>query len=151
MGVDDDPLKMKGGKSQAPTVHIKKFFAQAKKQVAAAAGEKKPAKKSSRLYVKGVVAGFRRALTNQKSHTSLIKIQGVECSEDVKFYQGKKIMYMYRTKTVQGENGSRFKVMWGKVCGAHGTSGTVRCKFRKNLPPSAIGAPVRVMLFPSRV
>merc|ERR1711918_172625 len=77
-----DDHKMKGGKSQAPTVHIKKFFAQAKKQVAAAAGEKKPAKKSSRLYVKGVVAGFRRALTNQKSHTSLIKIQGVECSKD---------------------------------------------------------------------
>merc|ERR1719230_540560 len=117
---------MKGGKSQAPTVHIKKFFAAAKKQVAAAKAEKKPVKKSSRLYVKGVVAGFRRALTNQKSHTSLIKIQ-------------------------QGENGSRFRVMWGKVCGAHGTSGTVRCKFRNNLPPSAIGAPVRIMLFPSRV
>merc|ERR1712146_183114 len=129
-----DDHKMKGGKSQAPTVHIKKFFAQAKKQVAAAAAEKKPVKKSSRLYVKGVVAGFRRALTNQKSHTSLMKI-----------------MYMYRTKTVQGENGSRFKVMWGKVCGAHGTSGTVRCKFRKNLPPSAICSPVRVMLFPCRV
>merc|ERR1711988_1976021 len=140
-----DDHKMKGGKSQAPVVHIKKFFAQAKKQVAAAAGEKKPAKKSSRLYVKGVVAGFRRALTNQKSHTSLIKIQ------DVDFYAGKKVMYMYRTKTQQGENGSRFRVMWGKVCGAHGTSGTVRCKFRNNLPPSAIGAPVRIMLFPSRV
>merc|ERR1711959_508884 len=146
----DDHTKMKGGKSQAPTVHIKKFFAQAKKQVAAAKAEKKPAK-SSRLYVKGVVAGFRRALTNQKSHTSLIKIQGVEDSNGVKFYEGKKIMYMYRTKTMQGENGSRFRVMWGKVCGAHGTSGVVRCKFRKNLPPSAIGAPVRVMLFPSRV
>ena len=53
-------LQMKGGKSQAPTVHIKKFFAQAKKQVAAALAEKKPVKKSSRLYVKGVVAGFRR-------------------------------------------------------------------------------------------
>merc|ERR1712070_607329 len=144
-----DDHKMKGGKSQAPTVHIKKFFAQAKKQVAAAAGEKKPAKKSSRLYVKGVVAGFRRALTNQKSHTSLIKIQGVEDANDVKFYLGKKIMYMCRTKTVKAE--TRFRVMWGKVCAPHGTSGVVRAKFRKNLPPSAIGAPVRVMLFPSRV
>merc|ERR1711988_973253 len=146
-----DDHKMKGGKSQAPVVHIKKFFAQAKKQVAAAAGEKKPAKKSSRLHVKGVVAGFRRALTNQKTHTSLIKIQGGEDSNDVKFYEGKKIMYMYRTKTAQGDNGSRFRVMWGKVCGSHGTSGIVRCKFTRNLPASAIGAPVRVMLFPSRV
>merc|ERR1712220_10914 len=139
---------MKGGKSQAPTVHIKKFFAQAKKQVAAAKAEKKPAK-SSRLYVKGVVAGFRRALTNQKSHTSLIKIQGVEDSNDVKFYLGKKIMYMYRAKTVKDD--TRFRVMWGRVCAPHGTSGVARCKFTKNLPPSSIGAPVRVMLFPSRV
>merc|ERR1711934_1166300 len=139
--------KMKGGKSQAPTVHIKKFFSAAKKQVAAAKeGSKKP---GSRLYVKGVVAGYRRALTNQKNHTSLIKIQGVETAADVKFYEGKKIMYMYRTKTEK--DGTRFRVMWGKVCCSHGTSGIVRAKFRKNLPPSSLGAPVRIMLFPSRV
>merc|ERR1712171_19117 len=95
--------------------HIKKFFAAAKEQVALA--KKGDIKKTgSRLYVKGVVAGYRRALTKQKPNTSLIKIQGVECSEDLKFYLGKKIMYMYRTKTAQGENGSRFRVMWGKVC-----------------------------------
>merc|ERR1712080_493724 len=89
--------KMKAGPSQAPTVHIKKFFAQAKKQVeAASAGA--ASKSGSRLYVKGVVAGYRRALTNQKSHTSLIKIQGVEDSNDLKFYLGKRVMYMYRTK-----------------------------------------------------
>merc|ERR1711865_36339 len=146
----DDHTKMKGGKSQAPTVHIKKFFAQAKKQVAAAKAGKKPTK-SSRLYVKGIVAGFRRALTKQKTNTSLIKIQGVEDTNDTTFYHGKKVMYMYRTKTMQGENGSRFRVMWGKVCGSHGTSGVVHCKFRKNLPPSSIGAPCRIMLFPSRV
>merc|ERR1711918_120142 len=138
--------KMKGGKSQAPTVHIKKFFAEGKKQVAAAkaGGIKKP---GSRLYVKGVVAGYRRALTNQKNHTSLIKIQGVETAADVKFYEGKKIMYMYRTKTEK--DGTRFRVMWGKVCCSHGTSGIVRAKFRKNLPPSSLGAPVRIMLSPA--
>merc|ERR1711987_43865 len=140
--------KMKAGKSQAPTVHLKKFFAAAKKQVAAAQ-EEKAAKAGSRLYVKGVVAGYRRALTNQKNHTSLIKIQGVETAADVKFYEGKKIMYMYRTKTEK--DGTRFRVMWGKVCRAHGTSGIVRAKFKNNLPPSALGAPVRIMLFPSRV
>merc|ERR1712224_736960 len=130
--------KMKGGKSQAPTVHIKKFFAEGKKQVAAAkaGGIKKP---GSRLYVKGVVAGYRRALTNQKSHTSLIKIQGVEDSNDLKFYLGKRVMYMYRTKTES--NGTRFRVMWGKVCAPHGTSGVARCKFKNNLPCSALGAP----------
>merc|ERR1711934_498686 len=140
--------KMKAGQSQAPTVHIKKFFAAAKKQVAAAK-ESKESKSGSRLYVKGVVCGYRRALTNQKSHTSLIKIQDVEDSNDLKFYLGKKIMYMYRTKTEK--DGTRFRVMWGRVCAPHGTSGVARCKFRKNLPCSALGAPVRVMLFPSRV
>merc|ERR1712006_10220 len=118
------PLKMKAGKAQAPTVHIKKFFAAGKKQVAAAS-EEKAGKAGSRLYVKGVVMGYRRALTNQKNHTSLIKIQGVD--------------------------DTRFRVMWGKVCAPHGTSGVARCKFKSNLPPSALGAPVRVMLFPSRV
>merc|ERR1711934_100313 len=140
--------KMKAGKSQAPKVHIKKFFAQAKKQVAAAKAENTQ-KAGSRLYVKGVVAGYRRALTNQKNHPSLIKIQGVEDAKDVGFYLGKRIMYMYRTKTEK--DGTRFRVMWGKVCAPHGTSGIVRAKFRKNLPPTAIGGPVRIMLFPSRV
>merc|ERR1711934_974485 len=145
MGAD----KMKAGKSQAPTVHIKKFFADAKKQVKIAKDTSRAKKTGSRLYVKGVVAGYRRALTKQKTCTSLIKIQGVDETKDVAFYQGKKIMYMYRTKTVK--DGSRFRVVWGKVCGSHDTSGVVRAKFTKNLPPSAIGAPVRIMLFPSRV
>merc|ERR1712060_648420 len=140
--------KMKAGVSQAPTVHIKKFFAAAKKQVAAAKGGDIK-KTGSRLYVKGVVAGYRRALTKQKNHTSLIKIQGVETTADLEFYLGKRIMYMYRTKSEK--DGTRFRVMWGKVCAAHGTSGVARCKFTNNLPPSAIGAPVRIMLFPSRV
>merc|ERR1712054_755084 len=140
--------KMKAGFKQAPKVHIKKFFSQARKQVSAAnSGSRK--KTGSRLYVKGVVAGYKGSQAKQYNHTSLIKIQGVDDTADLKFYMGKKIMYMYRTKTEK--DGTRFRVMWGKVCAPHGTSGTVRCKFRNNLPPSAIGAPVRIMLFPSRV
>merc|ERR1711904_82139 len=141
--------KMKDGLSQAPTVHIKKFFSAARKQVTAARSDSRK-KSGSRLYVKGVVAGFKGSQAKQYNHTNLIKIQGVHDSEDVKFYLGKRIMYMYRTKTADKE-GNRFRVMWGKVCRAHGTSGTVRAKFRNNLPPSALGAPVRIMLFPSRV
>merc|ERR1711907_762277 len=95
MGSAHGGSKMKAGKSQAPTVHIKKFFKDAKKQVAKAKdGSNK--EKGSRLYVKGVVAGFRRALTNQKNHTSRIKTE---------------------------KDGTRFRVMWGKVCAPHGTSG----------------------------
>merc|ERR1712124_86322 len=142
--------KMQAGMSQAPKVHIKKFFSAARKQVTAAKQKSNLRKKSgSRLYVKGVVAGFKGSLAKQYNHTNLIKIQGVDDTEDTKFYLGKKIMYMYRAKTEK--DGTRFRVMWGKVCRAHGTSGVVRAKFTKNLPPSALGAPVRIMLFPSRV
>merc|ERR1711924_573221 len=92
--------KMKAGLSQAPKVHIKKFFSQARKQVTAARRtQKKDASAASRLYVKGVVAGFKGSLAKQYNHTNLIKIQGVDDSKDVQFYLGKRICYIYRAKT----------------------------------------------------
>merc|ERR1711967_170765 len=121
--------KMKDGMSQAPKVHIKKFFSAARKQVTAAKRQANKGKTTGgRLYVKGVVAGFKGSLAKQYNHTNLIKIEGVEDSKDVQFYLGKRIMYIYRAKVEK--NGAKFK---------------------KNLPPSALGAPVRIMLFPSRV
>ena len=65
------------------------------------------------------------------------------------FYFGKKVCYIYKAKTEK--NGSKFRVIWGKVCKAHGNNGVVRCKFAKNLPPSSISGPCRIMLYPSRI
>ncbi|KAJ0401911.1 hypothetical protein P43SY_003528 [Pythium insidiosum] len=103
----------------------------------------------TRLYVKGVFVGYKRGFTNQYSHTALVKIQGLQDKKDVDFYLGKKIAYIYKGKSEK--NGSKFRVIWGKVMRAHGNNGLVRAKFSKNLPAEAMASSVRVMLYPSRV
>merc|ERR1719197_1675069 len=100
------------------------------------------------LYAKGRILGYKRSKVNQYENTSLIKIEHVIQRSDVDFYLGKRVAYIYKAK--KEINGSKFRVIWGKVCRAHGNNGVVRAKFRKNLPPSSIAGPCRVMLYPSR-
>lgn len=102
-----------------------------------------------RLYVKGVVLGYKRGLRQQTNHTSLVKIEGLDEKKDVGFYLGKRVAYIYKAKTLK--NNTKYRAIWGKVIRAHGTNGVIRAKFRRNLPPKAIGGPVRVMLYPSTI
>jgi large subunit ribosomal protein L35Ae len=62
---------------------------------------------------------------------------------------GKRVAYIYKAKTEK--NGSKYRVIWGKVSAAHGTNGVVKAKFSPNLPAKALGGPVRVMLYPSKI
>ncbi|KZS94526.1 60S ribosomal protein L33-A-like protein [Sistotremastrum niveocremeum HHB9708] len=104
---------------------------------------------STRLYSKGRVLGHKRGKRNSRPNTSLIQIEGVSSKEDAQFYLGKRVAYVYRAK--KEIEGSKVRVIWGRVTRPHGNSGVVKSKFRSNLPPHCFGASVRVMLYPSNI
>lgn len=65
---------------------------------------------SGRLELSGFCC---RSKSDQYTNISLIKIHGVESKQEVDFYLGKRIAYIYKAKTVR--KGTRFRVIWGKV------------------------------------
>jgi large subunit ribosomal protein L35Ae len=114
----------------------------------------KPKKRvSARLYVRGVILGYKRSLVKQYRHTSLLKLEGVKDKADTRFYLGKRVAYLYTAKTKK--TGPRTykgkRVIWGRITNYHGSNGVVKAKFSPQLPPSSIGKPVRVFLFPSNI
>lgn len=102
-----------------------------------------------RLYTRAIFTGFRRNLGNQNNNHAILRLEGVRTKKDTLFYLGKRVAYIYRAKKLK--EGKRFRVVWGRIQRPHGSSGSVRATFRKNLPSKAMGAQLRVMLYPSRV
>lgn len=105
---------------------------------------------AEKLYSKGVVLGYRRSQATQYPNISLIKIEGVVSRPDTEFYLGKRVVLVSRVAKTE-KNPTGHKLTWGKICKAHGSSGVVQARFRRNLPPKAFGAPVRVMFYPSSI
>lgn len=95
------------------------------------------------LYAKGRVLGFARSKHNQYPNISLLKIEGVQTTDDARFYLGKRVAYVYHAK--REKNGSKLRVIWGRIARVHGTNGVVRARFRNNLPPKTFGAAVRIV------
>lgn len=59
-------------------------------------------------------------------------------------------MYVFKAKTRKSLPQkpyikSRVRAIWGKVTRLHGSTGSVRARFRKNLPGHAMGQAIRVV------
>ncbi|XP_058106736.1 large ribosomal subunit protein eL33y-like [Magnolia sinica] len=105
--------------------------------------------KHVRLYVQGTILGYKRLKSNQYQSTSLVQIEGVNMKEEVTWYCGKRMVYIYKAKVKK--DGSLYRCIWGKVTHPHGNSGIVRAQFKSNLPPKSMGSKVGVFMYPSNI
>ncbi|MCL7040112.1 hypothetical protein MKW94_007041 [Papaver nudicaule] len=84
-----------------------------------------------RLYVRGTIPGYKSSGTV----TLYVMIDLYNTKEEVQWYAGKRVAYIYKAKVKT--NGSHYRCIWGKVIRPHGNSG--------------VGMRVRVFMYPSNI
>ena len=83
---------------------------------------------------KGVVTSYRRGKHLQHVNQVLLSFDEITSRSEAAVLVSRKVKWV-------SPNGKEFL---GKVLGVHGNSGSVRAKFRTNLPGQAIGSPVYI-------
>lgn len=59
------------------------------------------------------------------------------------FADSQRVAYVYKAK--REINGSRVRVIWGRISRPHGGNGVVKSKFSSNLPARVFGASCRIV------
>ena len=69
----------------------------------------KSAQRGVRLWVRAKFLGFRRSKVQQNVNQAILRLEGVNDRSAAQYYFGKRVAYVYKTKSGQKDN--RFKVL----------------------------------------
>ena len=104
------------------------------KTAAKAPKKAKTGKEPEKRAAKATILSFRRGRHTQKTNQFLLAIAGCDSKAKASRYIGRKVVW-----TSPGK-----KQIVGKIMAPHGNSGTVRARFPKGLPGTALTQKVKI-------